>query len=83
VLSVPDHFLGLGLATMGLGIILLLLSLRPRNDEERVEHRAAGVIFMGPIPIVFIGKGKWILFGVAVTAMIMLLIVVAMIGQTS
>ncbi len=52
-MSVSAPFLGLGLAMTGLGTILLLLSFKPRDEGEDAGYRSSGVIFLGPILIVF------------------------------
>lgn len=67
----------LGLALTAVGTAMVLLSFRPRDREGEVEHRGIGVIFIGPIPIVFGGKGRWVYIGIAVAAMIALLLVAA------
>jgi len=63
----------LGLAMAAIGTVMLFLSFRPRERRGRVEHGEVGVVFIGPIPIVFNGRGKWALVGVAVAAVIALL----------
>jgi len=68
----------LGLALTAVGTVMLLLSFRPTERGEKLEHRGAGVIFIGPIPIVFGGRGKWTLIGVAVAAIALLLVVASM-----
>lgn len=73
--SVP--LLVFGLSLTAIGMVMLLLSLRPRDGRKGLEHRGAAVIFLGPIPIVFGGKGRWTFMGVAVAAVIALLLVVA------
>lgn len=66
----------LGLTITGLGIVMVLLSLREEKDEERIRHGTMGVIFIGPIPIVFGGRGKLILVGIAIAVVISLLLMV-------
>ncbi len=66
--------LGLGLAMTGLGALLLLLSFRSSEWGE-VDRKAAGVVFIGPIPIVFGGRGRWAVIGVALVFVVVLLIV--------
>ena len=73
--SVPLFVFGLSLTAIG--VFMVLLSLRPRDGRKGVEHRGAAIIFLGPIPIVFAGKGRWALMGVTVAAVIALLLVVA------
>ena len=79
-MSVSTSLLGLGLAMTFVGAILVLLSFRPRDEMGSVETRTAGVIFIGPIPIVFGGKGKWTLIGIA-AAIILALLIAAMAAQ--
>jgi uncharacterized protein (TIGR00304 family) len=73
-LSVSTPLLGLGLAMTFVGAILVLMSFRPRDERGSVETRTAGVIFIGPIPIVFSGKGKWTLVFIALAIVVALLI---------
>jgi len=75
VVSAP--LLIFGLSLMAVGVAMLLLSLRPRDRMEDVEHRGVAVFFLGPIPIVLGGKGRWALIGVTVAVVIALLLVVA------
>jgi uncharacterized protein (TIGR00304 family) len=77
-MSVSAPFLGLGLAMTGLGTILLLLSVIPRNEGEDVEYRSSGMIFLGPIPIVFGGRNRWAIAGITILAMIFLFVAAAM-----
>ena len=76
-MGVSTPLLVLGLALTAVGTVMVLLSFRPRDREGDVEHRGVGVIFIGPIPIVFGGKGRWIYIGIAVAAVIALLLVAA------
>lgn len=75
VFSAP--LLVLGLMMTAVGVALIFLSLRPRRGREEVEQRGVGVVFIGPIPIVFGGSGKWAVIGVAVAMVIALLLVAA------
>lgn len=68
----------LGLALTAVGTVMLLLSFRPTERGEKLEHRGAGVIFIGPIPIGFGGRGRWAVIGVAVAAIALLLVVASM-----
>lgn len=67
----------LGMALAAIGTIMLFLSFRPRERRERVERGGVGVVFIGPIPIIFGGRSRWALVGVAVSVVIALLILVA------
>ena len=73
--SIP--LLGLGLAMTGLGALLLLLSFRSSGERGEADHRVAGVVFIGPIPIVFGGRGRWAAIGAAFVLVIVLLIALA------
>lgn len=73
-MSVSTPLLGLGLAMTFVGAILVLMSFRPRDERGSVETRTAGIIFIGPIPIVFGGKGKWTLVFIALAIVVALLI---------
>ena len=77
-MDVSAPMLILGLALTAVGTVMLLLSFRPTERGEKLEHRGAGVIFIGPIPIVFGGRGRWTLIGVAVAAVVLLLVVASM-----
>ncbi|MCW3991268.1 MAG: DUF131 domain-containing protein [Candidatus Bathyarchaeota archaeon] len=63
----------LGLAMAAIGTVMLFLSFRPRERRGRMGHEGVRVVFIGPIPIVFGGRGRWALVGVAVAAVIALL----------
>ena len=60
---------------VGAGVLLVWFSYRPREDGRRVEGRATGVLFIGPVPIVVGGEGGWRLAGVV--ALIVFVFVVA------
>ncbi len=70
--------LGLGLAITGVGILMILLSLRPRDERGETRHEAAGVIFIGPIPIIIGGNGRWTIIGIAVITIIAFMILMAL-----
>jgi uncharacterized protein (TIGR00304 family) len=61
-------FVGVGLTL--LGAFLVYLSLRA--DAGELDAEAAGVIFIGPIPIILGGGRKWIIAALGVTAILML-----------
>ena len=79
-MSVSPPILILGLAMTGLGTIMFLLSLRKNEEGMNIEQRTAGVIFIGPIPILFGGRGKWVIIGIT-AALIITLITLAAIMQ--
>lgn len=55
----------------------MLLSFRSSGERGEAEHRAAGVVFVGPIPIVFGGRGRWAVIGAAFVLVVVLLIALA------
>lgn len=77
-MSLSTPLLGLGLVLVGVGVLMFLLSFRSTEEIGDLEHRAAGVVFIGPIPIVFGGRGRWTLFGIVVVVVIFLLMMFAM-----
>ena len=77
-MDVSAPMLIFGLVLTAVGTVMLLLSFRPTGRGEKLEHRGAGVIFIGPIPIVFGGRGRWAVIGVAVAAIALLLVVASM-----
>ena len=78
-MGISAPLFGLGFAMTVIGALLLFVSFRSREDEERgVEFRSAGIIFIGPIPIVLGGRGKWMLIGIAAAVVIALLVVLTM-----
>ena len=80
IMSVSTALLGLGLTMTGLGTVMLLLSFSKRGKRENSLNEAAGVIFIGPIPIVLAGRGKWVLVGIA-AAVVIILLMAAVIAQ--
>jgi uncharacterized protein (TIGR00304 family) len=77
-LGISAPLFGLGFAMTLVGALLLFMSFRPREDDGRVEYRSAGIIFIGPIPIVLGGRGKWMLIGIAAAVVIAFLVVLTM-----
>jgi uncharacterized protein (TIGR00304 family) len=76
-MSVSPPILVLGLALTGLGTIMFLLSFRKNEERMNIEQRAAGVVFIGPIPIFFGGRGKWVIIGITAAVVIALLTLAA------
>ena len=74
-MSVSAPLLGLGLAMTGIGTILLLLSFKPR-DEGKL--RSTGIIFLGPFPLAFRGRGMWAIVGITILVMIFIFVAAAM-----
>ena len=77
-MSVSAPLLGLGLAMTGIGTILLLISFKPRNEGYEREVSSTGIIFLGPIPLVFRSKGIWAIIGAAIVVMIFIFVAAAM-----
>ncbi|HUV55270.1 MAG TPA: DUF131 domain-containing protein [Candidatus Krumholzibacteriaceae bacterium] len=69
-MEVSSGLLFVGVALTLLGALLVYLSLRAGPGE--LDAKAAGVIFIGPIPIIVGGNRKWIIAALGVTAIIML-----------
>ena len=76
-MGVSAPLLVLGLAMTAVGTVMLLLSFLPRERRGDVEHRGVGVILIGPIPIVFGGDRRWLVIGVAVAAVIAVVLLAA------
>ena len=74
-MSVSAPLLGIGLAMTGIGTILLLLSFKPRDEGEL---RSTGIIFLGPNPLAFKGRGMWAIVGIATLVMIFIFVAAAM-----
>jgi len=79
-MSVSPQALGLGLTMSGLGTILLLLSFRSKLEKAETNLKAAGVIFIGPIPIVLGGKSIWTIISLAI-GVVALIFVAAVMAQ--
>ena len=79
-MAVSTPVLGLGLAMMGLGVFLVLLSIWPRDERGVIENRSVGVIFIGPIPLVLGGSRKWVFAAILGASIVGLLLAVALIG---
>jgi uncharacterized protein (TIGR00304 family) len=73
--SVPMLLLGFSLTAVG--TVMLFLSFRRSGGSDGFEHRGAGVIFIGPIPIILGGKGKLAILWVLVVAVIALMLMIA------
>ena len=77
-MSVSPSILGLGLTLTGLGTLLLLLSLKNKSDSKSSDIVSKGIIFFGPIPIIFGGRNKWAIAVVVVSVMIVVYIAAVM-----
>jgi len=69
-MEVSSIILFFGVTLTLLGAFLVYLSLRAEPGE--LDAKAAGVIFIGPIPIIVGGSRKWIITALGITAIIML-----------
>lgn len=76
-MKVSAPILTLGLTLMAAGSIMLILSFRSGDPRKSIEHRGMGVIFIGPIPIIFGGSKKWFVVGIALAAVIAVLLLAA------
>ena len=74
-MTASSSLLFLGLLMVGAGVLLVWFSYRPQEGGRRLEGRATGVFFIGPVPIVVGGEGGWRLAGVV--ALIVFVFVVA------
>jgi uncharacterized membrane protein len=57
-MDLPIMLILAGLLISGIGVLMVLLSLKASPDE--VKHNSGGIIFIGPIPIILGGNRKWI-----------------------
>jgi len=73
--SVP--MLALGLSITAIGIVMLILSFRPARRKGEAIRRGVGVVFIGPLPIVFGGSKKLVLIGMAAALAMALLLLIA------
>ena len=67
----------LGLLVVVVGIILIaagiMLSIRATSEDQQVQHESKGVVFLGPIPIVWgFGRRGWYVAG-AIAIILLLL----------
>ncbi|TRO49250.1 DUF131 domain-containing protein [Candidatus Bathyarchaeota archaeon] len=77
VMAVSSSLVFLGLLMVGIGVLLVWFSYRPREGGRHAEGRVTGVFFIGPVPIVVGGEGGWRLAGVV--ALIAFVFVVAVV----
>jgi len=66
-------FAGLFLLFVGFAVLILGLMLGSRSEERRVK--GAGVILVGPIPIVFGSDAKWATIAVVLAIVLVLLMI--------
>lgn len=67
----------LGVALTVIGTVMLLLSFRPDERKGKSEHRGLGVIFIGPIPLIFGGGRKAFMVFLALASLIAILLLAA------
>lgn len=68
----------IGLALTGLGTVLLLLSLRSKENDRQAELGSAGVVFIGPISIIIGGSSNWSILGIAAIVVFFVLVAAVM-----
>lgn len=73
-MDVSVGFLALGLALTLIGVVMVYLSVRAGSST--VQSKGLGVIFLGPIPVVIGGSGKWVITALGVAAFVMVVLVV-------
>lgn len=75
--SAVFYSFGIGLIVVGITIIVLTIIQSSSNDEEkRSKVKGAGVIMIGPFPIIFGTDKKSIKEVITLTAVIMLIIII-------
>ena len=77
-MSVSTPLLSLGLALTGIGTILMLLSFKPRDEGDEGKLSSTGIIFLGPIPLTFRGRGMWAVVGIAIVVMFFIFVAAVM-----
>ena len=74
--SIP--LLLLGFALIAIGIVLLILSY----GRGRIEGGGFGILFIGPIPIIFGGGGRrWLLIALLAAILFLLILAASMGGR--
>ena len=76
-MAVSSSLLFVGLLMVGAGVLLVWFSYRPREGRRRVQGRATGVFFIGPVPFVVSGEGGWRLAGVVALIVFVFIVTVA------
>jgi uncharacterized membrane protein len=76
-MNVSTPLLGLGFALTGVGVLMILQSLRSGEAQRKFNRNSFGELFLGPIPILLGGRGRWILVGTATFILILFLLVLA------
>jgi uncharacterized membrane protein len=73
-MDITGGFLALGLTLVLIGVAMVYFSLRAKPSE--LQSKGVGVIFIGPIPLVIGGSGKWVIAALGVAAVIMMIMIV-------
>lgn len=69
-------FLIVGSTLTFVGMVMLLFSLRPMKGLKSKEQMGMELIFLGPIPIILVEKGKLAIIGIVAATMFGFLLVV-------
>jgi uncharacterized protein (TIGR00304 family) len=62
----------IGLLMTLIGALMVYISIQPNRQE--IETKGGGVIFIGPIPILFKGSRKWIITALGISGVILIFI---------
>jgi uncharacterized membrane protein len=73
-MDASSGFLAVGAVMVVAGAIMVYMSLRAGPSETKSGE--AAVIFIGPIPIVVGGSGKWVVAALGAAAVILLVMVI-------
>lgn len=73
-MDVSSGFLALGLSLTIVGVVMVYISLRAGSLEA--QSKGLGVIFIGPIPLIVGGSGKWVLTALGVAALVMMVLMI-------
>jgi uncharacterized membrane protein len=76
-MNVSTSLLGLGFALTGVGVLMILQSLKSGEEQRKLNGNSFGVLFLGPIPILLGGRGRWILVGMAIFILVLFLLTLA------
>ncbi|MEM1605579.1 MAG: DUF131 domain-containing protein [Fervidicoccaceae archaeon] len=80
-----DKLVFIGFITIMIGIALIIIgsiiSVLRASSEENMEVEAGGVVFIGPIPIVF-GTNKQIAWYMLLTAVVLAILMIVMLYIT-
>jgi uncharacterized membrane protein len=76
-MNVSTPLLGLGFALTGVGVLLIIQSLKSGEAQRKLNRNSFGVLFLKPLPIILGGRGRWILVGTATFIIILFLLTLA------